>query len=410
MFLAAVMTVAVYHTALGAPAYVARDATGANDGTSWANAYTNLQTALTDNWLYSEFWLKSGVYTGNYSLAESQRIYGGFAGTETARVQRNWTNRLTIVDGNGGRAFTMGNFCTIDGLVITNCSDSAISISQKSSVRVENCTLADTWGAAALNAERPGPGPSIVRGCTFRDNRGGGIDYFGRTNGYGTPPFLLTVDRCVFLRNSRANGGAIYAFWTSEWLEICNCIFAWNTAAQGGAIYASPNDSTYMPVHNCTFYQNTASNDLGHAIYLNTGYEGPNGKMDLRNSIVWGSPSNQIHIAYAGWSYPELKVAHCDLQNGTNSIVRFVLSKGYGTITDLGGNITNAPSFFHAAGGDFYLNPGSPCIDAGTNAVMDEALFDLTGAPRPIGDGYDIGAYEYGSRPGPPTGVMLFVL
>ena len=63
------------------------------------------------------------------------------------------------------------------------------------------------------------------------------------------------------------------------------------------------------------------------------------------------------------------------------------------------GNIDANPLFVNAAGGNFRLQAGSPCIDAGTNTGA--PTDDIEGNPRPIdGDGdtiavTDMGAYEY---------------
>lgn len=75
--------------------------------------------------------------------------------------------------------------------------------------------------------------------------------------------------------------------------------------------------------------------------------------------------------------------------------------------------VTAVPEFVDAVKGDYRLRAGSPGIDAADPKVMDDvaALFlaafklsittDLKGRPRPIGLGYDIGAFE-ADAPAPP--------
>ncbi len=57
------------------------------------------------------------------------------------------------------------------------------------------------------------------------------------------------------------------------------------------------------------------------------------------------------------------------------------------------GNITGNPLFVDASAADYHLQPGSPCIDAGTSYKAPDTDYD--GTSRPQGSGYDIGAYEY---------------
>lgn len=50
---------------------------------------------------------------------------------------------------------------------------------------------------------------------------------------------------------------------------------------------------------------------------------------------------------------------------------------------------------------DFHLQPGSPCIDTGTDRMAPP--IDLDGVMRPQGFGYDMGAYEYVVPAVPPS-------
>jgi len=64
------------------------------------------------------------------------------------------------------------------------------------------------------------------------------------------------------------------------------------------------------------------------------------------------------------------------------------------------GNINADPMFVSLAGGDYHLQPDSPCIDAGNNsAVLPSMVVDLDGNSRITNGTVDMGAYEFGSTP-----------
>ncbi|HFX17835.1 MAG TPA: T9SS type A sorting domain-containing protein [Flavobacteriales bacterium] len=88
-----------------AQVYVDKDATGNNDGTSWANAYTSLNDALNNTTTRgTEIWIAEGVYTPTSSTTPfvnqyGLSLYGGFVGNEASKVDRPsdpWTHRVVL--------------------------------------------------------------------------------------------------------------------------------------------------------------------------------------------------------------------------------------------------------------------------------------------------------------------------
>ncbi len=87
--------------------YVRPVASGAGSCNSWADACT-LQTALTGSVNGDEIWAAAGIYTpttgtdrnATFQLVSGVSVYGGFAGTETVRSQRNPTTNVTILSGD----------------------------------------------------------------------------------------------------------------------------------------------------------------------------------------------------------------------------------------------------------------------------------------------------------------------
>lgn len=56
------------------------------------------------------------------------------------------------------------------------------------------------------------------------------------------------------------------------------------------------------------------------------------------------------------------------------------------------GAISSDPLFVNESGGDYNLQKGSPCIDAGTDVGLS---IDMDGDVRPFGEGFDMGADEF---------------
>ncbi|MDX1666529.1 MAG: hypothetical protein R3350_04845, partial [Saprospiraceae bacterium] len=99
--------------------YVNIDATaGANDGSSWTDAYTDLQDAidLACDCGDTEIWVAEGTYlptrdkdgggsgpsdrNNTFYIDCDLELYGGFDGTETARSQRDYAAHITTLSGD----------------------------------------------------------------------------------------------------------------------------------------------------------------------------------------------------------------------------------------------------------------------------------------------------------------------
>ncbi len=317
--------------------YVKANATGANNGSSWANAYTDLQSALNIPCPgITEIWVAAGTYkptAGNdrnisFVMKNGVGIYGGFNGTETQLSQRNWRTNVTTLSGDIGAAGNADN------------SYRVINNSFSSNSPLTNTAVLDGFTIEAANADG-----------NFPLNLGGGM-----WNDNASP----TVRNCFFKNNAAVAGGGIFN--ANSQPLVTNCLFVGNSGSSNGAAIANGGGTALAQTTNCTFYGNTGPNTINNQ-----------SSAAFTNCIIWG---NEGGISGGTVSYS-------NVQGGFS-----------GT-----GNLNIDPRFVNASGSDFRLQQCSPAIDAGTNA--NAPATDFEGNTRPFNatgvSNADMGAYEYQS-------------
>ncbi len=97
-----------FQLANSATIHVKHDASGANNGSSWADAFTSLQSALASASSGDDVWVAAGTYKPtagsnrsiSFEMLSNVEVYGGFAGTETAIEQRFWKRNPTLLSGD----------------------------------------------------------------------------------------------------------------------------------------------------------------------------------------------------------------------------------------------------------------------------------------------------------------------
>jgi predicted outer membrane repeat protein len=363
---------------------VDEDANGSNDGNSWEDAFTDLQTALGKATNGYEIWVAEGTYkptsgtdrSKSFQMVQGGGIYGGFNGTEAFRYQRDWTSNITILSGDIGTP--------------NDHSDNSCNV-----VKGADYAILDGFTITAGRAYSSGPGgppanphgggmynssvsPTVIN-CTFIDNSatslGGGM-YSGG---------FLTITNCIFTGNSANEGGGVYNNGDST---LTNCVFTGNSAdSGGGGIFNYYSASTLT---NSTFTGNSAGGAGGMFNWRS--------EPTLTNCIIWGN--NASVIADEIYNYnSDPNFRYCDV-NGCGGSGSWDPNFG----TDLGGNIDSDPLFEDPNNDDFHLmDTNSPCIDVGDPNGYYTGQKDIDGDNRVIdiagkGDGnvdVDMGADEY---------------
>ncbi len=281
--------------AYGTPAAAIRyvSPAGVTSGTcsTWATA-CDLQYALTTAASGDELWVKAGTYKptpgtdrhATFQLKNGVAVYGGFAGTETARNQRNWTTNVTILSGDintSGNsadnvyhvvsADTVDPTGVLDGFTITdgNADDNTAACPSDGcggglyitggAPSLTNLILADNAAidhGGGLYLANAADGPTFEQ-VTFLQNKayyGGGLFIYNST---------ATFTDTVFDRNSVINdGGGLNS--ADSTFTMTKAIFTGNSAVSYGG--AMNNANSYPALTDVTFEANSVTDGSGGAM------------------------------------------------------------------------------------------------------------------------------------------------
>jgi len=379
----------------GRVVYVDCSASGANNGSSWVDAFKYLQDGLAQASEGDEIWAAEGVYrpdqgqnkkggdrTASFVLKKGVGLHAGFpsGGGDLEGVGPKVHKTILSGDLLGNDAEEIAPGRMLDDATRSDNSYHVVSASgTDSNTLLSGCVITggNATGAAQSEYDRGGglyckSGSLTVLNCVFRSNSGmfGG----GMCSLMGNPVLM----NCTFLLNyADESGGGMNNSRSS--VVLYNCVFGSNQAKEkGGGLYNEHNSPVNV---NCTF--------SGNAAYAGGGIYCDKGKPIVANCILWGNRSRYGMLEPSQIYAVEGDINCCCIQ---------------GLTKELGGdgNIGVEPGFVNAAANDFHLKAGSACIDAGMNdALPSEIETDVDGTPR-LRDGnsdgtitIDIGAQEF---------------
>lgn len=281
-------------------------ATGTGDGSSWANAASNIQLMIDKAVATDEVWVAKGTYfPTNETIARDARsktflvkagvnLYGGFAGTESAIYQRKfadldnngkidswefanstvlsgnidgvediWTKTVKTdgkswywtVSGNIGNSYNVVSGGSVDtsinGFTVVAGNATSDGGGIYSSSNVNNCTISN------CSASRNGGGiytSSLVSNCAVTNCKaglyGGGIYSYSTIVNTSSSISNCSISNCSV---EIINGGGIYTTssttYTGSFTYVNNCLVLNCSAGyRGGGIFSSastnPNTST----------------------------------------------------------------------------------------------------------------------------------------------------------------------
>jgi hypothetical protein len=273
-----------------------------NNGTSWTDAYTNLQVALAAT-AAGDIWVAEGTYvptgtarSASFQMKSSVNLYGGFT-NGSSWAERNWSNYFSILNGDIGTPGDSSDNCyhvirgannaILDGLVVAKGNANGSNpdyfgggmYNGGVSPTVRNCTFTSNdclWGGGGMAIVSASP---LVDTCTFITNGGVGYApgiYIGGATSTGVVTnctFICNAlasvagaayvgdsaaprfESCLFATNSSNNGNAMEVNGASAWIR--NCVFRGNWYAGSGVLYFN-NCTVPSTVDSCTFVTNSS--------------------------------------------------------------------------------------------------------------------------------------------------------
>ncbi|MEE8155827.1 MAG: right-handed parallel beta-helix repeat-containing protein [Phycisphaerales bacterium] len=406
-------------------------ATGANNGESWADAYTDLQDALEDaegDPNITEIWVAQGVYVPSveyftqegdpthwhktFRLIDAVKIYGGFVGVEALLTERDPENNITTLSGDlgdpappceqGGDCFEANGTPGCDD---DNCCDAVCALDPSCCIVAWDGQCA---GFAAglcspvnnafhvVTADEVGP-DTALNGFTVT---GGRADLDEGEN-FGGGMWVVAsnpkVVRCTFTDNLAGGGAAIARQDTvGGQMVVVNCSFTSNTARfKGGAV-----DGDEIVIVNCVFSGNVAQSEGGGGgggaifggdlILTNCSFEGNAAQGDglgggillhlgttstLTNCILWGNTTVSL-----GDTVEDEQIS-LGCPPGTVTVtytcIEGLVSGGqFNNLINVF-NIGLDPEFVDEISGNLRLLAFSPCIDTADNDAIPDDVGDL---------------------------------
>ena len=417
--------------------YVDINATGSNNGTSWANAYNDLQSALSFAFLNDEIWVATGFYhptsTTNRDISFVMKngidIYGGFAGTETNINQRIILANPTTLTGDIGQPgdntdntrkvvkvqnfttdFTMDGFRVISGYDASSSGKGAGMYMYNNSgaqITINNCIFYNNYAYHSGGGLIVDDTHVTFNECEFLYNSsynyGGGAIYSANVSNSD----IYLNDSKLIGNNSRDGAAINFGGYT---LKIERCLISNNTSTQGDILDIDSGVDTFV-VNNSLLIGNLL-NDAGSSL-ISIYSSSP--ACSITNSTICHNKNDDTQTPYAEMihrSNGALQIYNSIVFGNTNSdqnlqidpgnnVINSIIENGYTPGTNV---ITSAPNFaspgslvsapFDASSMDYSLLLNSPGINSGDNIYSSQFTFDYELNARIQQINVDCGAIE----------------
>ncbi len=387
-------------------------------GQSWSEPLATVQAGIdlasarrtSESHDACDVWVRAGTYvpgaerSDSFVLTPGVDLYGGFAGDESARSQRDWHEYETILSGdieqnddpddddtlqdNAYRVVIGADDSRLDGFTVkAGAAQGDDEESRGGGLYNDSAspTIANTVfyrnsadrGGAVYNANESAP---VITETRFSNNSA--RTQGGALHNRDSAPY---IESATFAENTAVSVGGAVRNVRGE-LALVNAEFFRNQAgSEGGAVFNTGEESELV-ITNATFTDNVA--EVGGAISTSNSISG----LRVRNTILWENvgtvEDSEIHFLSG-----EILIRHSIVQGGRPDGVQE---------DDFVSSLDENPLFVEAEATEpnLQLLADSPAINAGNSglAVLEGVDHDLAGNPRVVGDDIDIGAYEFQSE------------
>ena len=316
------------------------------------STYPTIQEAINASNNGDTVYVSSGVYQENIDFKGKNIVLKGVSSDSTIIAGVGDENPVVTIGSGEDTTSVLSGFTISGGLNggirITDASPRLIDLV------IANNQDTDGGGIYISNSQN-----TVITNSIIKDNssesHGGGIAVFDSSD--------IEIRNCKISNNSSITGGGIYS--ANSELEISHTVIYENESTNdGGGITISSYSSngSSLSLSNATLYSNSSINtpQAGGIILA-----GSNSSASISNSIIW----DRVQGSNFELSYTNIQL---ELNGGLE------IASGQG-------NIDSVALFVDAEEGDFSLQKGSPCIDAGN--PEDELDPDGTRA--------DIGAFYF---------------
>jgi hypothetical protein len=338
------------------------------------------------------------------------------------RARNKWGAKITSPTSGSTEDFVQLSSCsylTIDGFEVSGAPRSGIAIlgnsndgSDARGVIIQNCYSHNNGGTSSAG-RHDGVFSGFALDLTIQDNR---IDTTGEhgiyvSNAADNPAILRndisnTGNNCIQINADLSTGGdGLISNWRIEGNTVRNCKGSAGFNLDGAIHGVARNNVIFNAAKaGITLFQGDGAEASHDNLIVNNTVYNPTGARaaiqvanGANNNVVF----NNILVA---------QVAAFEVQTVTGLMHDYNLVSSYTGTTASAHEATPAnfaALFVDPTGGDLQLAALTPAVavDKGIASFggMAAPATDLLGAPRPVGAGFDIGAYEYGSV-APPTG------